>query len=325
MLLQFGAIKSIIIITIQSNEGVKPVTLLEKLLAIDEIPFRKDCPLAPLSTFHIGGNADFAVFPKTVEQLLIALRLCRKENVPYFLVGNGSNLLFPDEGLCGAVLFTKGMNAVADEPDGFFAESGVGLPVLSRRAATRGLSGLEFACGIPGTVGGAVYMNAGAHGGEMADVIVETAYYDAKTDTCGKLLGPEHAFGYRTSVFTTHPEMIILGAHIRLQSGDPNAIRQRISENLALRRQKQPIGEAGAGSAFKRPAKGSAAELIDACGLKGLSVGGATVSEKHAGFIVNRGGATAKDVVELMKKIRETVFAKTGILLEPEIRIFGKI
>ncbi len=301
------------------------MTVLEKALTEAGVPFRKNCPLAPYSTFRIGGNADLAAFPKTAEELVFAARACRAENLSVFVVGGGSNLLFSDAGLRGTVIFTKGLNRVTDLPDGFSVGCGVLLPALSRRAAARGLAGLEFAAGIPGTVGGAVFMNAGAHGEEMAQVVVKTEYYDWETDTRGAFFADEHAFGYRTSVYAGSPQKIILGTCVKLEKGDRNAINRKIAENLALRRKKQPLGEPSAGSAFKRPANAFAAALIDACGLKGLSVGGAAVSEKHAGFIVNKGNATAKNVVDLMDLIRKTVLEKTGILLEPEIRFFGEI
>ena len=301
------------------------MTFLEKTLTNAKIPFCKACPLAGFSTFRIGGIADLAVFPQTVEELICAVRACKRTEIPIFIVGNGSNLLFSDNGVRGAVLFTKKINRVIEEPDGFSADCGAMLPVLSRRAAARGLSGLEFACGIPGTVGGAVCMNAGAHGGEMAQVIAETEYYNAETDTRAKCSGNEHNFGYRTSRYLSEPEKIVLRAHIRLRAGDCDEIQKKTAENLTLRREKQPVGEPSAGSAFKRPKGFFAAELIDRCGLKGLSLGGAAVSEKHAGFIVNRGGATAKDVLKLMDLIRKIVFEKTGILLESEIRVLGEI
>lgn len=301
------------------------MTFLEKALTNAKIPFCKACPLAGFSTFRIGGNADLAVFPQTVEELICAVRACKRTEIPIFIVGNGSNLLFSDSGVRGAVLFTKKINRVIKEPDGFSADCGAMLPVLSRRAAARGLSGLEFVCGIPGTVGGAVCMNAGAHGGEMAQVVVETDFYDAENDTCEQFSGAEHNFGYRTSRYLSEPEKIVLRARFRLRAGNRIEIEKKMAENLAVRREKQPVGEQSAGSAFKRPEGHSAAELIDRCGLKGLSLGGAAVSEKHAGFIVNRGGATAKDVLKLMDLIRKIVFEKTGILLEPEIRVLGEI
>lgn len=301
------------------------MTVWEEALAREKIPFRADCPLAGFSTFRIGGPADLAVFPRSVGELIGAFRVCRAAGLPLFVAGNGSNLLFADAGVRGAVVFTKSVNRVSELPDGFFAACGAMLPALSRSAALRGLSGLEFAAGIPGTVGGAVCMNAGAHGEEMANVVFETAYYDVATDTRGSVSGGGHAFGYRTSVFAGEPEKIILGARICLQKDDPEKIQRKMRENLALRREKQPLGEPSAGSAFKRPANGSAAELIDRLGLKGLSVGGAAVSEKHAGFIVNWGNATAKDVSKLMDSVRKIVFEKTGILLESEIRVIGEI
>ena len=301
------------------------MSALEKALAGFGIPFLRNCPLARFSTFLIGGSADLAVFPRSAEELIETIRACRGEDVSFHIAGNGSNLLFADAGVRGAVVFTRKISCVSDAPDGFFAGCGVLLPALSRRAAARGLSGLEFACGIPGTLGGAVCMNAGAHGGEMAQIVAETEFYDAANDTRGTLAGNEHRFAYRTSIFATEPQKIVLGSRLQLEKGKKEIIEGKMAKNLALRREKQPLGEPSAGSAFKRPAERSAAELIDRCGLKGTSVGGAAVSEKHAGFIVNRGGATAKDVLVLMALVRKTVLEKTGFLLEPEIRVLGEI
>ena len=298
---------------------------LEQAFADSRVPFLRSAPLAGFSTFRIGGIADYILLPEDAKTLIRAARLCRQNDLPLAVAGNGSNLLFADSGFRGAVLVTKKINRVLPEPDGFFAGCGALLPGLSRRAAERGLSGLEFACAIPGTVGGAVCMNAGAHGGEMAQIVTRTEYYDLKTDTCGDFSGKKHRFGYRTSIFAGQPEKIILGAHLVLQKGEHEAILHRMEENAAFRRTTPPIGEPSAGSAFKRPKTGSAAELIDRCGLKGLSVGGAMISKKHAGFIVNFDHATAKDVANLIEQVQTVVLQKTGILLEPEIRIVGKI
>ena len=276
-------------------------------------------PLCRHCTFRIGGNADVALFPATVEELIRALDLCAGREIHAAVIGGGSNVLFADEGFRGAVIFTGQIRGLTPEPDGFYALCGTPLPLLSAAARERGLSGAEFACGIPGTVGGAVRMNAGAHGGEMSAILSESDYYDVANRRRAKLRGEEHRFGYRTSIYADHPEWILLGARIRLRPSDRGTVDAIMRENRKKRRESQPLEFPSAGSAFKRPQGTSAALLIDRCGLKGRRVGGAEVSEKHAGFIINRGGATAADVLKLEEMIRETVLRETGVILEPEI------
>lgn len=276
-------------------------------------------PLNRHCTFRIGGSADVALFPATPDQLIRALDLCAEREIRTAVIGGGSNVLFADDGFRGAVIFTGQIRGLTPEPDGFYALCGTPLPLLSAAARERGLSGAEFACGIPGTVGGAVRMNAGAHGGEMSAILSESDYYDTANHRRVKLCGEEHRFGYRTSAYADHPERVLLGARIKLRPSDRETVDAIMRENRKKRRESQPLDFPSAGSVFKRPPGTSAALLIDRCGLKGCRVGGAEVSEKHAGFIVNRGGATAADVLKLEELIRETVLRETGVSLEPEI------
>ncbi len=296
---------------------------LRNALLTAGISARSDFPLRTRCTFRVGGNADLAVFPETTDEFLFTLRLLCRRGTKFASVGNGSNLLFADEGYRGAVVFTGRMRELTNEPDGFYALCGTPLQKLSTAARDRGLRGAAFACGIPATVGGAVFMNAGAHGGEMADLVAETDCYDIARDSCRTLRGGEHCFGYRTSVFAAEPNLVVLGARLRLKAGDREAIENEMRANMAKRRATQPLEYPSAGSAFKRPKGHSAAKLIEECGLKGCRVGGAEVSRKHAGFIVNLGNATASDVRRLVERVRQTVLEKTGIELEPEIRFLS--
>ena len=283
--------------------------------------YKTDEPMSAHTSFKIGGPADRFVEVKTVSELQAVLNAVSDENVPYFILGNGSNLLVPDEGLRGAVLTLQGdFKKVQSLANGHvLCGAGASLATVCSFARGQGLTGLEFAWGIPGQLGGAVYMNAGAYGGELKDVLVET-HYLTQAGQKGIRRGEEQHLGYRTSAFSSGHE-IIIGGVLKLQSSDPAAIQARMEELAEKRRSKQPLEYPSAGSTFKRPADGFAAALIDQCGLKGLTVGGAQVSEKHAGFVINRGGATCADVKELIRQIQERVFAQAGVRLEPEVRI----
>ncbi|MBQ7173393.1 MAG: UDP-N-acetylmuramate dehydrogenase [Clostridia bacterium] len=272
-------------------------------------------PLARHSSFRIGGNAKIAVFPKNREELICALESLKDENP--LVIGKGSNLVFPDEGLARPLIFTEGLQALAVSENQIAADAGTPLISLCRAAEEVSLSGLEFAFGIPGSVGGGIYMNAGAFGGELGSFCRSVTYYDGigvKT-----IAGADCSFSYRHSLFCDRKNFVILSAEFSLAKGKKEEISALMKEILAKRKEKQPLEYPSAGSVFKRPQGFYAAKLIEDSGLKGLRVGGAEVSEKHAGFIVNRGGATASDVKELIKIIRETVFAKTGVSLECEI------
>ena len=281
--------------------------------------FKEGEPLSAYTTFRIGGPAEMLLFPQDEETLQKLLVFCKGTDTVPFLLGKGSNLLIPDSGLSGVTICTERMqkHALLSQNE-IVCEAGLSLSKLCLFAQSVALSGLEFAYGIPGSVGGAVFMNAGAYGGEMCDVLSTVT----SVDMDGRLhvhTVDDLQLGYRTSVFQDNGETI-LSAVVRLKSGDPEQIRAKMDDILQRRKDKQPLNLPSAGSAFKRPEGYYAGALIEQCGLKGYAIGGAQVSEKHAGFIVNRGGASASDVLRLIEYIQQTVLRETGVSLEPEIR-----
>lgn len=278
-----------------------------------------DEPMRKHTSFRIGGKAKYVVIPQDEQALLGILQLFKEENFPFLIIGNGSNVLFADEDYDGAVIqLTDGLTQMKLVEDNLiYCEAGVILARLAMFALENGLTGLEFAHGIPGSVGGAVFMNAGAYGGEIKDCVVAVRHLTPE----GEILvtdAKDLFFTYRHTSFTENNHLI-LGAFFRLANGDKTEIRARMDELIQKRRTSQPLELPSAGSTFKRPPEGYAAAHIDECGLKGSSVGGAQVSTKHAGFVVNTGGATAQDVKDLMKVIQETVKAEHDVLLEPEV------
>ncbi len=292
-------------------------------LSVGKIPFVEHCPVAGYSTFRIGGTARLAVFPKALSNLRTALSLAEAAGVPYAVVGKGSNLLFPDGEYDGVLIFTSGVNGIRRDGEELEALAGTPLAAVSAEARYLSLSGLEFAAGIPGTVGGAVLMNAGAFGGSMEDVVTYVDCFDAKAGKMQRFESGTHGFGYRTSRYAGSPHLVILGVGMRLRCRELSVI-DGLMEDYRLRRKKtQPTGFPNGGSVFKNPNGYSAGQLIEECGLKGFCVGGARVSEKHANFIVNQGGATARDVAELIDLIRRRVFEQTGIVLACELRGLG--
>ena len=294
--------------------------------AADYLPdLRMACdePMSRHTSFRVGGPAKRMAFPDRGEQLVLLLDQAERLGARPLVIGNGTNLLAPDEGLDRLVIDTStGMDRLeaGDASGTVTAEAGVSLARLADFACRQGLTGLEFAHGIPGTVGGAVCMNAGAYGGEMAQVVSEVSvlFPEAGIRT---LSGADLAFGYRRSFLTERPDAVVLRASFRLGPGDPDAIRASMRELMEKRRASQPLEWPSAGSTFKRPEGHFAGTLIDQCGLKGLTVGGAQVSEKHAGFVINRGGASAADIRGLIRQIQERVLAETGVRLEPEVKI----
>ena len=294
--------------------------------AADYLPdLRMACdePMSRHTSFRVGGPAKRMAFPDRGEQLVLLLDQAERLGARPLVIGNGTNLLAPDEGLDRLVIDTSaGMDRLeaGDASGTVMAEAGVSLARLADFACRQGLTGLEFAHGIPGTVGGAVCMNAGAYGGEMAQVVSEVSvlFPEAGIRT---LSGADLVFGYRRSFLTERPDAVVLRAVFRLTDGDPDAIRASMRELMEKRRASQPLEWPSAGSTFKRPEGHFAGTLIDQCGLKGLTVGGAQVSEKHAGFVINRGGASAADIRELIRQIQERVLAETGVRLEPEVKI----
>lgn len=279
-------------------------------------------PMSRHTSFRVGGPARRMAFPNTREQLVLLLDRAASCGARPLVIGNGTNLLPPDEGLDRLVIDTSAgltrLEAVGE--NAVLAEAGVPLARLADFACRQGLTGLEFAHGIPGTVGGAVCMNAGAYGGEMCQVVRSVSILfpeeGIRNLSCGEM-----DFGYRRSLLTDSPEAVVLYAAFGLTPGDPAVIRERMRELMDRRKASQPLEWPSAGSTFKRPEGYFAGTLIDQCGLKGLTVGGAQVSEKHAGFVINRGGATCADVLALIRQIQKRVFDASGVRLEPEVKI----
>ena len=284
---------------------------------------RRDEPMRKHTTFRVGGSADFFVPVKDRDALIGATSFLKANGIPYFLLGNGSNLLVSDQGYRGVILQLTGDLAEIDF-DGEYVRAGAGVQLmrLAAQAAERGLSGLEFASGIPGTVGGAIVMNAGAYGGEMVQV-VESADIFFPGEGIVTLANPDLHFGYRHSVLK-EKEGVVLSVALRLQFGEKETIIDKIADLKEQRRAKQPLEYASAGSTFKRPEGAFAGKLISDAGLKGCAIGDACVSEKHAGFIVNKGNASADEIYRLIREVQDKVQQTSGYLLEPEVIMLGE-
>lgn len=281
---------------------------------------RADHPLSKHSSFRIGGSAALACFPKNKTEMLAVLQAVKRFGVCYAVIGNASNVVFDDKGFDGVVIFTGQWKELTVKENRICASAGVSLLSVSAVARDLSLTGAEFAYGIPGTLGGAVFMNAGAFGGCMADICVRSEFFDSESETVGFFEGTAQEFSNRTSIYEKQPRYTVLGAELVLIPDEKGAINARMEDFLARRKKTQPLEYPSAGSVFKRPEGHFAGKLIEDCGLKGVRVGGAEVSEKHAGFIVNRGGATSADVRELVELIRDRVLRDTGVFLECEIR-----
>ena len=280
-------------------------------------------PMSAHTTFRIGGPADFLVTPGTAGQLKEILALCREENQPFFILGNGSNLLVGDRGYSGTMICLSRLSAVETEETCIRAQAGALLSKIAREACERSLAGFEFAAGIPGSLGGAVVMNAGAYGGELKDVLVNVTVMDREGNILKKT--PEElCMGYRTSSVLSE-EYVVLEAEINLEKGDRRLIRARMDDLAARRREKQPLEYPSAGSTFKRPEGYFAGKLIDDAGLRGFRVGGAQVAEKHCGFVINREQATAADVMELCRRVSGAVKEQFGVELEMEVKTIGNL
>lgn len=279
---------------------------------------RHNEPLAKYSSFRTGGKAANIIFPESTEEFVTALR----ENPGAAVLGNLSNTLVLDGGIDGTVIITTKLNSVSVNGNTVTAAAGASLTSVAVAARDASLAGCEFLYGIPGTVGGGVFMNAGAYGGEIADIIENAVVFtpDGKVTTLSK---DDLDLGYRTSKLQS-TRYILLSAAFSLQSGNKEVISSAMDDLMNRRMTTQPLDKPSCGSTFKRPAGNFAGKLISDCGLKGMSVGGAQVSEKHAGFIVNNGGATSRDILDLVQLVKKTVFEKTGVLLEEEIRIIGR-
>ncbi len=271
------------------------------------------------TSFRIGGAAEAVASPADCREAAAVIGLCRRRGIPLNIIGNGSNLLVSDEGIEGVVMKLTSMCEVRIEGERIYAQSGILLSALANRAAEAGLSGLEFAAGIPGTLGGGIFMNAGAYGGELKDVILSVEYLDEDGELC-TADKEELDLGYRHSMFSDR-KCAVMSCMMQLKKGDSAQIRQTMAELSRRRREKQPLELPSAGSTFKRPEGYFAGKLIQDAGLSGFSIGGAQVSPKHAGFVVNTGGATAADVLALIAHVKKTVKEKFGVELEPEVRL----
>ena len=292
---------------------------LEAFLNEKNIKFVRDMSVASLSTFKIGGIAAIAIFPSSSQELCDAALALRDMQIKFEVIGNASNILFGFEKYNGALIFTSGIDAYTVENEKIYAECGASLVRMSNVAKENSLCGLEFACGIPARVGGACVMNAGAHGSAMSDIVEYTDALDVSSGERVRIY--DNHYGYRKSIYLENPSLICLGASMRLTLGNKDEIAEKMRENSEKRKASQPLSLPSAGSYFKRPEGDFAGRLIDACGLKGERIGGAEVSPKHAGFIVNVGNASFYDVLALEEKIKERVMSRFGVELCREVRL----
>lgn len=291
--------------------------IVRKEQILEEEPMKKH------TTFRIGGPAEYLILPQTIEEIADVIKLCRQEEIPWYIVGNGSNLLVADEGVRGVVIqLLRNFNQIQVEGCQIRMQAGAQNAAVAKRALDASLTGFEFAAGIPGTIGGAVVMNAGAYGGEMKDILKEVTVLDPN-GMIRTIPAEELELGYRTSIIA-RKGYVVLEAVIVLKTGDPKEIKAAMDELKEKRVTKQPLEYPSAGSTFKRPEGYFAGKLIMDAGLRGFSVGGAQISEKHCGFVINKDNATAKDVTELMDETKKIVMEKFGVALEPEVKRLGQ-
>ena len=282
-----------------------------------------DEPMKKHTTFRVGGPADYFVMPKNIEEVQKIVAFCKDAKMPYYVLGNGSNLLVSDAGYRGVIIqIYKSMSEITVENTTIRAQAGALLSKIGNIALDAELTGFEFAAGIPGAVGGAVVMNAGAYGGEMKDILKSATVLTTEGEVL-TLYNKELELGYRTSIIAKK-DYVVLEAEYELQKGSKEDIRAKMDELKVQRVTKQPLEYPSAGSTFKRPEGHFAGKLIQDAGLRGFSVGGAQVSEKHCGFVINKGDATAADIIELMRQVSEKVMQEFGVLLEPEVKMLGE-
>ncbi len=283
----------------------------------------KDAPMKKYTSFKCGGNASFLIIPDSADSLKSIIEFCHLKNVTPLIIGNGTNLLVTDNGISGVVIKIGSKISkieLLDETT-LYCEAGASLKSICMFALENELSGLEFAYGIPGTLGGAVYMNAGAYGGEMKDVLYSCTHID-NSGNFGEISKENLNLGYRRSVYTDN-SFTVISAVMKLNKADKKEIKAAMDDKLQKRKDKQPLEYGSAGSTFKRPEGYFAGALIENCGLKGYTVGGAQVSEKHAGFVINKNNATSTDVINLIKDVQKIVYDKHGVMLETEVKIIG--
>lgn len=297
---------------------------LENIINIDRIKYNE--PMKHYTTMKVGGNCDAIVFPNSVDEIKKIIEYCKKQNIKYYVIGNGSNLLVKDEGIHALIIkIGNKFNEInINDDDTITATAGVSMPAISQLAKKSYLSGLEFACGIPGTIGGGIKMNAGAYGSEISDILLNVTYMDENLEI-KTITTKECKFGYRESIFIDNPKYIILSATFKLKKGNIEEIEKKMYENMIARKTKQPLEYPNFGSVFKRPEGYFVGKLVQDAGLRGYTIGGVQVSTKHTGFIVNidKEKATCKDVLELIKHIQDTVYEKFNVRLTTEVVIIG--
>ena len=302
------------------NKYNKFVGLFNEFYDINDIKI--DEKLSEYVNFKVGGPADILLIPNSKEQVIKSIKICKENNIPFYLIGNGSNILVRDGGFRGVVLSLKNVKNIYVDGEKIEAECGVMLKEVSDKAIENSLTGFEFACGIPGTIGGAVFMNAGAYDGEISKVIESAEVIDENCNII-RLSREELDFGYRSSL-VMKKGYTVLSAVFKLEKGQVKTIKELIEDLTNKRESKQPLEYPSAGRTFKRPTGYFAGKLIQDAGLKGYSIGGAAVSEKHSGFVINKGNATAKDITDLIKHIQDEVKKQFGVDLHPEVRIIGE-
>ncbi|MBQ7010909.1 MAG: UDP-N-acetylmuramate dehydrogenase [Clostridia bacterium] len=284
-----------------------------------ECVIEENYDLAAHTTMRVGGKAAVAVFPETAEQLCAAVEICAFRGIRHAVLGHASNVVCSDEGYDGVIIRTEKLCGISVYEDEIVAECGASLNALARAALNAGLTGAEFLYGIPGSVGGACYMNAGAYGGQISDVLLSVTAYNSVTNTVKEYAAEECNFGYRQSIFHDNDSLTVLSCRLRLCKGDREAIGAKMDELISARKEKQPLEYPSAGSFFKRCEGHFTAKLIDDCGLKGTRVGGAMISEKHAGFLINYDNASCADVMALSELVRSVVKEKYGLDIEREV------
>lgn len=294
---------------------------LEEIVGKDKVKYNEK--MSKYTIMRVGGPCDCIVFPDEISKIKEVIDFCKNENITFFVIGNGSNLLVKDEGIHGVVI-KLGHRFGKIELDGEYilAYAGATMPTLSQLAKKNSLKGLEFACGIPGTIGGGVKMNAGAYGSQISDILYEVTYMDEKEEI-KTIKNKDCSFGYRKSIFTINPNYVILSAKFKLERGNIDEIENKMKENSLARKAKQPLEYPNFGSVFKRPEGYFVGKLVDDAGLRGYKIGGAQVSTKHTGFIVNVDNATCKDVLDLIGYVQTTVYNKFNVELTPEVIIIG--
>lgn len=308
--------------TARPQDMAAALASLDELAAERGLTLRMDAPVAPITTLRVGGPADRLVETSTRDELVSALSVASAAGVPWLVLGNGSDVVVSDRGVRGLVIRNRARTIITDGSN-VEADSGTPMALLVKRATAAGLSGLEWGTAVPGTVGGAVWANAGAHGGEMRDVVTDVDAWDAGTGAVNRLTNAECAFGYRESRFK-HEPLVVVGARLALRPAPERDIAERVAAFQAQRVATQPLAEQNAGSVFRNPPGDYAGRLIEAAGLKGAREGSASVSERHANFILADRGGSAADVRALAERVRATVLASAGVTLEFEIEFIGE-